>query len=79
MAAQQTPPSSIRGVSSGYKSSLEYNARQMKGVFMPGQSPYDLSSGSRSQTSSMMGDGGEQRENHPLVGGSMDGVDEKQV
>ncbi|MED6152906.1 hypothetical protein PIB30_096415, partial [Stylosanthes scabra] len=76
--SQPTPSASIRGVASGYRSSLEYNTCQTKGVFMPTPSPYDLSSSSRSQTS-MVGDGELQRENQPLVGsGSMDTVNEKQ-
>lgn len=78
MASQQTPSASLRGVASGYRSPLEYNACQTKGVFMPTPPPYDLSSSSRSQTS-MAGDGEAQRDNHPLIGGSMDNVDEKQV
>ncbi|KAI4328785.1 hypothetical protein L6164_021115 [Bauhinia variegata] len=77
MASQQNPPA-LRGVGSGNRSSSEYNACRMKGVFVPGSPPYDLSSGSRSQTSSMMRDGEEQREDHPLIIGSMDS-DEKQM
>nr|XP_025696175.1 beta-amylase 7 isoform X3 [Arachis hypogaea] len=77
--SQPTPSASIRGVASGYRSSLEYNTCQTKGVFMPTPSPYDLSSSSRSQTS-MVGDGELQRDNQPLVGsGSMDTVHEKQI
>ncbi|KAI4355063.1 hypothetical protein L6164_003876 [Bauhinia variegata] len=79
MASLQTPPTSLRGVTSGYRSSSEYSAGRMKGVFIPGSSPYDLSSGSRSQTSSIMRDGREQREDHHLISGSMDSVDEKQM
>ena len=45
---------------------------------MPTPSPYDLSSSSRSQTS-MVGDGEAQRDNRPLIGGSMDNADDKQV
>lgn len=45
---------------------------------MPTPSPYDLSSTSRSQTS-IVGDGEAQRDNHPLIGGSIDNADEKQV
>ncbi|XP_020218687.1 beta-amylase 7 isoform X4 [Cajanus cajan] len=77
VASQQTPSASLRGVASGYRSPLEYNACQTKGVLMPTPSPYDLSSSSRSQTS--MGDGEAQRDNRPLIGGSMDNVDEKQI
>lgn len=79
MASQQTTPASLKGATSGYRSSSEYNASRMKGVFMATPSPYDLAAGSQSQTSSMGGSGEEQRDNHPLIGGSMDGVDEKQV
>lgn len=78
MPSQQTPSASLRGVASGYGSPLEYNACQMKGVFMPAPSPYDLSSSSRSQTS-IVGDGETQRDNIPGIGGSMNSVDEKQV
>lgn len=45
---------------------------------MPAPSPYDLSSSSRSQTT-MIGDGELQKDNQPLIGGSMDTVNEKQV
>ncbi|XP_057435636.1 beta-amylase 7 isoform X2 [Lotus japonicus] len=76
--SQQTPSASLRGVASGYGSPLEYNACQMKGVFMPAPSPYDLSSSSRSQTS-IVGDGETQRDNIPGIGGSMNSVDEKQI
>lgn len=78
MPSQQTPSASLKGVASGYRSPLEYNACPMKGVFMPVPSPYDLSSSSRSQTS-MVGDGEEQRDDRPAIGGSVDTVDEKQV
>lgn len=76
MASQQTPSPSLRGVASGHRSPLEYSAS--KGVFMPTPSPYNLSSTSRSQTS-IVGDGEAQRDNRPLIGGSMDNADEKQV
>lgn len=79
MVSQQTPAASLRGVTSGYQSSGEYNASSMKGVYMPNSSPYDLSSSTRSQTPPMVGDGGEQIESHPLIGGSMNTVDDKQV
>ncbi|KAJ7962390.1 Beta-amylase [Quillaja saponaria] len=81
MASQQTPPSSLRGVSSGYQSSLDFNTCRMKGVFTSSssQSPYDLSSSAPSQISALVGDGGEPIDSNPLIGGSMDTVDEKQV
>lgn len=79
MPSQQAPSASLRGVAPGYRNPLEYNnACQMKGVFMPAPSPFDLSSSSRSQTP-MMGDGEAQRDNHPVIGASMNTVDEKQV
>lgn len=77
--SQQPPPVSLKGVASGYGSPLEYNACPMKDVFIPSSSPYDLSSSSRSKTS-MLGDGGEaQRDNFPMIGGSIDSINEKQV
>ncbi|XP_028770299.1 beta-amylase 7 [Neltuma alba] len=79
MASQQTTPTSLKGATSGCRSSSEYNASRLKGVFMPAPTPYDLTSGSQSQSSSMMGSGEEQRDNHPLIGCSMDNVDEKQI
>lgn len=79
LVQQQTPPTSLRGVSSGYRSSVEYNASRMKGVFVPASSPYDVSPSSRSHSAVVMGDRGGQAENHPLIGGSMDAVDDKQV
>ncbi|XP_021904322.1 beta-amylase 7 isoform X2 [Carica papaya] len=79
MASQQTPPPVLRGVSSGYRSSMEYNSCRMKGVFVPTPSPYDLSPVARSQTSVMVGDGGVQPESHPLSGNSVDTLNDKQV
>ncbi|EOX95971.1 hypothetical protein QUC31_005312 [Theobroma cacao] len=79
MVSQPTPPTSLRGVSSGYRTSVDYNACRMKGVFMPTPSPYDLSSSARSQSSGMVGDGGEQTESLPLIAGSMEAVNNKQV
>ncbi|KAL6981959.1 Beta-amylase 7 [Sarracenia purpurea var. burkii] len=78
---QQSPPASMIGICSGYKSSTEYNACGMKGVFVPSSSPYDVSSSSRSHSGAMVGAGGEGAENHPLIGGSVsvDAVDNKQV
>ncbi|KEH23361.1 putative beta-amylase transcription factor BES/BZR family [Medicago truncatula] len=76
--SQQPPSVSLKGVASGYGSPLEYNACPMKDVFIPSPSPYDLSSTSRSQTS-MVGDGEAQRDNPPLIGGSIDTINEKQT
>lgn len=71
MVSQPTPMS-LKGVTSGYQSSVEHNACHIKSVFMPGSSPYDLPSIST-------GDGGDQTESHPLIGDSMDNVGDKQV
>ncbi|XP_022757316.1 beta-amylase 7 isoform X3 [Durio zibethinus] len=79
MVSQQTPPTSLQGVSSGYRTSVEYNASRMKGVFMPSSSPYDLSSSARSQSSGMVGDGGEQIESLPFISGSMEAINDKQL
>lgn len=45
---------------------------------MPTSSPYDASSSARSPTSGMLGDGGD-LQNDPLLGGSIDSVDNRQV
>ncbi|CAL5192682.1 unnamed protein product [Lathyrus oleraceus] len=79
----QHPPSvSLKGVASGNRSPLEYNACPMKGVYIPSPSPspspYDLSSSSRSQTS-MLGDREVQRDNPPVIGGSINTINEKQI
>lgn len=76
--SQQPPSVSLKGVASGYGSPLDYNACPMKDVFIPSPSPYDLSSTSRSQTS-MVGDGEAQRDNPPLIDGSIDTINEKQI
>ncbi|GFY92564.1 beta-amylase 7 [Actinidia rufa] len=76
---QQNPSASLRGICSGNKSSVEYNACHMKGVFVPTSSPYDVSSSSRSQTAVMVAAGGEGAQNYPLIAGSMDTVDNRQV
>ncbi|GAB2271701.1 Beta-amylase 7 [Dionaea muscipula] len=74
---QQTPHASLQGFSSGYQSTEDYNSWQMKGVFMPTPTSCDLSSASRSLTSSALGDGEEKNEIHPV--GSIIAVDNKQV
>ncbi|KAE7999513.1 hypothetical protein FH972_003932 [Carpinus fangiana] len=79
MVSQQSPPASLRGVTSGYQSSVEYNTGRMKSIYMPGSSTYDLSSSVRAQTSPLVGDGGEHTESHPLVGSSMNAVGDKQI
>lgn len=75
---QQTPPASSRGICSGYKSSMDYPSCDMKGAYVHTSSPYDGSSSSQSQTAAMVGTGAA-AENHPLIGSSMDDVDDKQV
>lgn len=62
----------------GYRSVVDYNSGNLKGAFVPTSPPYHVSSGNRSQTSVMMGDGGE-LPNDPLLGGSIDSVDNRQV
>ncbi|XP_020538366.1 beta-amylase 7 isoform X2 [Jatropha curcas] len=79
LVSQQTPSTSLRGVSPGYRTSVEYNSSRLKGVFMPTPSPFDLPTSTQSQTSAMMGDGVEQTESHPLIGGSLDTINDKQV
>lgn len=76
--SQQPPSVSLKGVASGYGSPLGFNACPMKDVFIPSPSPYDLSSTSRSQTS-MVGDGEAHTDNPPLIGGSIDTINEKQT
>ncbi|KAG8653577.1 beta-amylase 7 isoform X3 [Manihot esculenta] len=79
LVSQQTPSASLRGVSPGYRPSVEYNSSRLKGVFVPAPSPYDLPTSTQSQNSAMMGDGGEQTESHPLISGSLDNVNDKQI
>lgn len=79
MVSQQTPPTSLRGVSPGYPASVDNNARQMKGVFVPTPSPYDPSPSAQSQPPAVMGDIGGPLETHALMGGTMDTINGKQV
>ncbi|CAN6711026.1 unnamed protein product [Malus baccata var. baccata] len=72
-------PACLKGVTSGYQSPGELNASNTKGVYLPSLSPYDLPSSARSQGSSIVGDGAGQTESHPLIGGSMDNVGNKQI
>lgn len=51
----------------------------MKGVFLPNSPPYDASPNARCQSSSLMGDAGEQSAGHPLINSSVDAVDGMQV
>ncbi|XP_077241866.1 beta-amylase 2, chloroplastic-like isoform X2 [Tasmannia lanceolata] len=77
MAPAQTPPATLRGVSSGFRSLVEYQPCRLKGVFVPNSaSAYD---GSRSRTAAMLGDRGERADNSPLIGSCMDTLDDKQL
>ncbi|EEF50526.1 beta-amylase 7 [Ricinus communis] len=79
LVSPQTPSASLKGVSPGYRTSVEYNPCRLKGVFVPTPSAYDLSTSTQSPTSVMITDGGEQSENHHLIGGSLDAISEKQM
>ena len=79
LVSQPTPPGSLGGVSPGHWTSVEYNSCRMKGAFIPNPSPYDLSASTQSQTPGMVGEGREQTESDPRVGGSMDTINDKQV
>lgn len=71
---QQTQSASLKDVCPGYQNSVEYNTCQMKGVFVPTASPYDVSSSSQS-----LGSRGERIDNHPLISSSVDTICNKQV
>ncbi|KAB2017454.1 hypothetical protein ES319_D08G164600v1 [Gossypium barbadense] len=81
MVSQQIPPppATLQGVSSGYRTTVEYNACRMKGVFMPTPSPYDLSSTAPAQSLGVVADGGEQTERLPLIAGSTQVINDKQI
>ncbi|MBA0736970.1 hypothetical protein Gogos_010456 [Gossypium gossypioides] len=81
MVSQQTPPppATLQGVSSGNRTTVEYNACRMKGVFMPTPSPYDLSSTAPAQSSGVAAGGGEQTERLPLIAGSTQVTNDKQI
>ncbi|KAI6707637.1 hypothetical protein NL676_010599 [Syzygium grande] len=79
MVPQQAPLTSLRGISSGYRSPVDYNASRMKGVYVPNSSPYDSSSRGQSQISPALGDGGEPLDTQTLIGGSVESVDAKQI
>ncbi|XP_065859551.1 beta-amylase 7 isoform X2 [Euphorbia lathyris] len=78
MLTQQAPSSSLRRVSPSYQTSAEYNSCRLKGVYVPSPS-YDLPTTNDLQTSVMMGGGGEQTENHPLVGSTFNTINDKQI
>ncbi|XP_010670445.2 beta-amylase 2, chloroplastic isoform X2 [Beta vulgaris subsp. vulgaris] len=79
MVPQQTQSATFKGVCPGYQNSVEYNTCQIKGVFVPTASPYDVSSSSHSHASSTVGSRGEGTDNHPLIGSSVDAMGNKQV
>ncbi|WOH09476.1 hypothetical protein DCAR_0728933 [Daucus carota subsp. sativus] len=78
MTPQQTSPASLGGMSSSYQSTVEYNACQMKDIFVPSSSPYDVTSNAPSQTSALLVEGLDVQDD-PIIGGSMDAVDNRQV
>lgn len=79
MVPQQASLTSLRGISSSYRSPVDYNASRMKGVYAPNSSPYDSSSRGQSQISSTLGDGGEPLDTQALIGGPVESVEAKQV
>lgn len=77
IAPQQAPSTSLRGVSSDYQNSTEYNVCNMKGIFVPDSSHYNASSkNQRPQTPSVLGDG-QHLKTQAFIGGCID--DGKQV
>ncbi|KVH89109.1 hypothetical protein Ccrd_008910 [Cynara cardunculus var. scolymus] len=75
---QQSQAASLRGISSACPIRMDDEACQMKGLFVPSSSAYDVSSSSRSQSSHMLGvevDG----QDDPLIGVSVDTVGGRQV
>ncbi|XP_063937179.1 beta-amylase 7 isoform X2 [Daucus carota subsp. sativus] len=78
MTPQQTSPASLGGMSSSYQSTVEYNACQMKDIFVPSSSPYDVTSNAPSQTSALLVEGLDVQDD-PIIGGSMDAVDNRQL
>ncbi|KAK4476585.1 hypothetical protein RD792_015742 [Penstemon davidsonii] len=78
MPAQHASPTSLRSISPGYRSTVDFNRSHTKGVFVPTSSAFDASSGARSQTSVMIGDGGDLQDD-PLLGGSINSAANRQV
>lgn len=72
---EQTLPS--RSICPAFKGSMEYNTCQVKDVYIPTSSPYDVSSSARSHSSDMLGDIG--ADESPFLGGSMDTIDNRQI
>lgn len=78
MPPQQMSPASLGGMSSSYQSTGEYNACQMKDIFVPCSSPYDVTSNAPSQTSALLAEGLDVHDDS-IIGGSMDPVGNRQV
>lgn len=78
MPPQQMSPASLGGMSSSYQSTVEYNACQMKDIFVPSSSPYDVTSNAPSQTSALLAEGLDVPDD-PIIGESLDAVDNRQV
>lgn len=78
MPPQQMSPASLGGMSSSYQSTVEYNPCQMKDIFVPSSSPYDVTSNAPSQTSVLLAEGLDVQDDS-IIGGSMDAVDNRQV
>lgn len=75
---QQNQAASLRGISSTCPIRMDNEACQMKGLFVPSSSAYDVSSSARSQSSHILGvevDG----QDDPLIGVSVDTVGGRQV
>ena len=77
---QQNQAASLRGISSACPIRMDNEACQMKGLYVPSSSAYDVSSSGRSQSSHMLGvevevDG----QDDPLIGVSVDTVSVRQV
>ena len=75
---QQNQAASLRGISSACQIGIDDEACQMKGLFVPSSSAYDVSSSGRSQSPNMLGveiDG----HDDPLMGVSVDTIDARQV
>ncbi|PWA93190.1 beta-amylase 7 [Artemisia annua] len=75
---QQNQAASLGGISSASQIRIDDEACQMKGLFVPSSSAYDVSSSGRSQSPNMLGveiDG----HDDPLMGVSVDTIDARQV
>lgn len=78
MPVSQTPPVSLIAFSSGYRNKVDYDACQLGSVFVSTASPFVASPIIRSQTTTLIGDGGD-AENDPLLQGSIDSTENRQV